>query len=227
MGIKTYRPTTAGLRHRTGLTYDELTARPAPQAPPRLPAQVRRPGQPGAPVDAQPRRRAQEACTGSSTSGGTRSTSPASIETIEYDPNRSSFISLVKYRDGERRYILSPQDLKVGQEIVSSNAQVDILPGNAMPLRFIPLGHGHPQHRAPEGQGRPGRQVGRRPAPRSWPRKGTTPRSACRRPRSARSTSTAGRRSARSATSTTRTSASARPAGAAGWAGSPTSAARP
>jgi large subunit ribosomal protein L2 len=65
---------------------------------------------------------------------------PGTIETVEYDPNRSSFLSLVKYRDGERRYILSPQGLKVGQEVVSSNAQVDILPGNAMPLRFIPLG---------------------------------------------------------------------------------------
>jgi large subunit ribosomal protein L2 len=65
---------------------------------------------------------------------------PGTIETVEYDPNRSAFISLVKYRDGERRYILSPLNLKVGQEVVSSNAQVDILPGNAMPLRFIPLG---------------------------------------------------------------------------------------
>jgi large subunit ribosomal protein L2 len=65
---------------------------------------------------------------------------PGTIETVEYDPNRSAFISLIKYRDGERRYILSPLNLKVGQEVVSSNAQVDILPGNAMPLRFIPLG---------------------------------------------------------------------------------------
>jgi large subunit ribosomal protein L2 len=65
---------------------------------------------------------------------------PGAIETVEYDPNRSAFISLVKYRDGERRYVLSPLNLKVGQEVVSSNTQVDILPGNAMPLRFIPLG---------------------------------------------------------------------------------------
>jgi len=62
------------------------------------------------------------------------------VETIEYDPNRSAFISLIKYRDGERRYILAPQSLKVGQEIVSSDSQVDILPGNSMPLRYIPLG---------------------------------------------------------------------------------------
>jgi large subunit ribosomal protein L2 len=65
---------------------------------------------------------------------------PGVVETIEYDPNRSSFISLIRYRDGERRYILTPLNIKVGQTIVSSDSQVDILPGNAMPLRFIPLG---------------------------------------------------------------------------------------
>lgn len=62
------------------------------------------------------------------------------VETKEYDPNRSAFISLIKYKDGERRYILAPLNLEVGQNIISSNKQVDILPGNAMPLRFIPLG---------------------------------------------------------------------------------------
>jgi large subunit ribosomal protein L2 len=65
---------------------------------------------------------------------------PGFVETIEYDPNRSSFISLIKYKDGERRYIIAPLDLKVGQAIISSDSQVDILPGNAMPLRYIPLG---------------------------------------------------------------------------------------
>jgi large subunit ribosomal protein L2 len=65
---------------------------------------------------------------------------PGKVETVEYDPNRSSFISLVKYRDGERRYIIYPVGLQVGQEVVSTDRQADILPGNAMPLRFIPLG---------------------------------------------------------------------------------------
>jgi large subunit ribosomal protein L2 len=65
---------------------------------------------------------------------------PGTVETVEYDPNRSSFISLVKYRDGERRYIIYPVGLQVGQAIVSTDRQADILPGNAMPLRFIPLG---------------------------------------------------------------------------------------
>ncbi len=65
---------------------------------------------------------------------------PGVVETIEYDPNRSAFISLIKYKDGERRYILTPLNLNVGQTIVSSDKPVDILPGNAMPLRRIPLG---------------------------------------------------------------------------------------
>jgi large subunit ribosomal protein L2 len=65
---------------------------------------------------------------------------PGQVETIEYDPNRSSFISLIKYMDGERRYILAPEKLEIGQTVISADKQVDILPGNSMPLRFIPLG---------------------------------------------------------------------------------------
>jgi len=65
---------------------------------------------------------------------------PGVVETIEYDPNRSAFISLIKYKDGEKRYILAPLDLKVDQTVISSDKQTDILPGNAMPLRSIPLG---------------------------------------------------------------------------------------
>ncbi|GAB4408750.1 MAG: 50S ribosomal protein L2 [Thermodesulfovibrionales bacterium] len=64
---------------------------------------------------------------------------PASVETIEYDPNRSARIALVKYRDGERRYIIAPLGLKVGDEIVSGTG-IDIKTGNALPLREIPLG---------------------------------------------------------------------------------------
>lgn len=65
---------------------------------------------------------------------------PGIVETIEYDPNRSAFISLIKYKDGEKRYILSPLSLKVGQTVISSDKQVDILPGNALPLKLIPMG---------------------------------------------------------------------------------------
>src|SRR5262245_35559013 len=64
---------------------------------------------------------------------------PAKVATIEYDPNRSARIALVTYADGEKRYILQPNGLKVGDTIVAGES-VDILPGNALPLRNIPLG---------------------------------------------------------------------------------------
>ena len=64
---------------------------------------------------------------------------PAKVATIEYDPNRSARIALVTYADGEKRYILHPVGLKVGDSVVAGDA-VDILPGNALPLKNIPLG---------------------------------------------------------------------------------------
>src|ERR1700712_933710 len=64
---------------------------------------------------------------------------PAKVATIEYDPNRSARIALLHYVDGEKRYILAPQGLKVGQEVISG---VNVAPeiGNALSLQFIPLG---------------------------------------------------------------------------------------
>ena len=64
---------------------------------------------------------------------------PARVERLEYDPNRSAHIALVLYADGERRYIIAPQQLAVGDEI-RSGAQAPIRPGNALPLRNIPVG---------------------------------------------------------------------------------------
>ncbi|HEY8056721.1 MAG TPA: 50S ribosomal protein L2 [Terriglobales bacterium] len=64
---------------------------------------------------------------------------PAEVESVEYDPNRSAHIALLKYRDGERRYILQPAGLKVGMT-VASGPEVDILVGNALPLKAIPPG---------------------------------------------------------------------------------------
>ena len=63
----------------------------------------------------------------------------AVVKTIEYDPNRSSFIALVEYEDGEKRYILAPYGLKVG-DIVRSGSDADIKPGNALALSDIPVG---------------------------------------------------------------------------------------
>ncbi len=64
---------------------------------------------------------------------------PAKVATIEYDPNRSARIALLHYADGEKRYILWPRNLKVGDTVITS-AKADIQPGNCMPLKAIPLG---------------------------------------------------------------------------------------
>ncbi len=63
----------------------------------------------------------------------------AKVERLEYDPNRSAFIALLRYSDGEQAYILAPQRLQVGDEVISGE-RVDVRPGNAMPLKNMPIG---------------------------------------------------------------------------------------
>jgi large subunit ribosomal protein L2 len=62
------------------------------------------------------------------------------IERLEYDPNRSAFIALVKYEDGELAYILAPQRIAAGDKVIASDKAVDVKPGNTMPLQYIPVG---------------------------------------------------------------------------------------
>src|SRR5215475_8377868 len=64
---------------------------------------------------------------------------PATVERLEYDPNRTAFIALVKYQDGELAYIIAPQRLRVGDSVVAGQ-RADIKPGNAMPMAAIPVG---------------------------------------------------------------------------------------
>ncbi|PHS39079.1 MAG: 50S ribosomal protein L2 [Robiginitomaculum sp.] len=64
---------------------------------------------------------------------------PATVVNLQYDPNRTAFIALIKYKDGEKAYILAPQRLAKGDKVISG-AKVDIKPGNAMPLRSVPVG---------------------------------------------------------------------------------------
>ena len=89
----------------------------------------------------------------------------ATVERIEYDPNRTAFIALIGYADGEQSYIPAPQRLAVGDQ-VSAGEQVDIKPGNAMPIGNMPV-NDHPQRRAED---RPRRRSPALPAPmlRSW-----------------------------------------------------------
>lgn len=139
MGLKAYKPTTSSLRQRVGLDYSELTV-DRPYKP--LVESLKKSGG----------RNSKGRTTIRFRGGGHKRLYriidfkrdkigvPGIVETIEYDPNRSAFISLIKYKDGERRYILTPVNLKVGATIVSAENQVDNIPGNSMPLRYIPLG---------------------------------------------------------------------------------------
>lgn len=138
MSIRKYKPTSAGRRFQTVQTFDEITS-----------------VEPYKPLTEPLHRSGGRNNTGQQTSwwrgGGhkrryrvidfkrSKRDVPATVSTIEYDPNRSARIALVTYADGEKRYILQPEGVKVGDTIVAGD-QVDILPGNALPLKNIPLG---------------------------------------------------------------------------------------
>lgn len=139
MAIKKYRPTTSSLRQRTGLTYEELTA-DQPYKPLTQPLKKSGGRNNRGRISVRFRGGGHKRLYRVIDFKRDKIDIPGYVETIEYDPNRSAFISLVKYKDGERRYILTPLKLSVGQSVISSDKQVDILPGNAMPLRHIPLG---------------------------------------------------------------------------------------
>ena len=146
---------------------------------------------------------------------------PGTVSTIEYDPNRSARIALINYADGEKRYILQPAGLKVGDTIVTGDA--GILPGNALPLKNIPLGTQiHNIELKPGKGGQMARSAGA--SAQLVAKEGEYAPSSCRRAKFAGSSSIAWRRSARLATSSTRTSRSERPVAAAGSARARTSA---
>jgi large subunit ribosomal protein L2 len=138
MAIKTYRPVTPTLRFQTTLANDELTA-----SQPHKPLTVSKKSSGG-------RRNVGDITVWWRGGGHKRKYRiidfkrekkgiQATVASIEYDPNRSANIALVHYADGEKRYILAPSGLKVGQKIVSG-PDADILVGNALPLRNIPPG---------------------------------------------------------------------------------------
>src|SRR6478672_43586 len=138
MAIKTYRPTTQTLRYRTTLVNDDLTT--SKPHKPLLEPKTRTGG-----------RRNSGNITSRFRGGGNKRKMrlidfkrdkqgiPATVASIEYDPNRSARIALLSYADGEKRYILQPDGLKVGQKVVSG-PEADILVGNALPLRNVPPG---------------------------------------------------------------------------------------
>ena len=138
MPIRKYKPTSAGRRFQTVQVFDDITAT-----------------KPHKPLTEPLRRSGGRNNAGHLTvwwrGGGhkrlyrvidfkrSKRDIPAKVLTIEYDPNRSARIALVAYADGEKCYILQPVGIKVGDKIIAGD-NVDILPGNALPLKNIPLG---------------------------------------------------------------------------------------
>jgi len=139
MGIKTYKPTTPGQRGKTGYTFDELTTDKPYK---KLLVSLKKSGG----------RNNMGRTTIRFRGGGhkrkyriidfkrNKIDVPGTVETIEYDPNRTARIALVKYADGERRYILAPNGIKVGNQIISTDKEAEIIPGNALPLKGLPVG---------------------------------------------------------------------------------------
>ena len=138
MAIRKYKPTSAGRRFQTAQTFDDITT-----------------SEPYRPLTEKLSRSGGRNNSGSLTSwwrgGGhkrryriidfkrDKKDVPGTVSTVEYDPNRSARIALVTYADGEKRYILQPAGVSVGDAVVAGE-HVDILPGNCLPLKNIPLG---------------------------------------------------------------------------------------
>jgi len=139
MGIKTYKPITPGMRQWTSLDNSDLTKGAKPEKN----------------LTSGRKERAGRDSFGRISvrhKGGGHKRKyrdidfkrdkigiPGKVKTLEYDPNRSSNIALINYRDGEKRYIIAPKDLKIGATIISG-PDAPIEPGNALPLENIPLG---------------------------------------------------------------------------------------
>lgn len=139
MPVKKYKPVTPSLRFRTGYTFEEITTDKPEKSLLR-------------PIRKTAGRNNTGRITCRHRGGGHRRhyriidfkrnkfDIPAKVASIEYDPNRTARIALLHYVDGEKRYILAPDGLKVGDKVLSGNSSVEISVGNTMPLDKIPLG---------------------------------------------------------------------------------------
>ena len=139
MAIKTYKPYTPSRRYITGLSSEDITAKPS------VPSLLKK-----LPVTAG--RNSNGRITSRHKEGGAKKIYriidfkrnkfgvPGKVEAIEYDPYRNCRIALISYADGDKRYIIQPSGLKVGDAVGAAEAGLDIKPGNAMKLRNIPVG---------------------------------------------------------------------------------------
>ena len=139
MGIRQFKPVTKGTRFRSVSDFAEITRIDAGEVADRAAQEVAAVATITATSRCVASAVATSGSTASSTSSATSSACRRRCSEIEYDPNRSARIALVEYEDGEKRYILHPKGLSVGDTIVSGPGS-DIRTGNALPLREIPLG---------------------------------------------------------------------------------------
>lgn len=159
MGIRKFNPTSPGRRFMSGSDFADVT-KDKPHKPLTSPAKKRA------------GRNSQGRITSFQRGGGHKRLYreldfkrdkfgvPAKIASIEYDPNRSSRIALLHYADGEKRYMIAPDDLKVG-DVVMSGENAEIAPGNALPMRNIPVGNVvHNIELKPKGGGKLARAAG-------------------------------------------------------------------
>ena len=138
MAIKSYKPITPGMRYKTGLTFEELTTdRPLKKLAKGKSSKAGRGGNGRISVRRKGggHKRKYRAIDFKRDNRGV----PGTVATIEYDPNRSAFIALINYRDGDKRYILAPAGLQAGAQVLSG-PDASLEPGNALPLEKIPLG---------------------------------------------------------------------------------------
>ncbi len=138
MGIKVYRPTSPGRRGMSVNTREQVTA-----TEPHRPLVEK--------IDRHTGRNHYGRKTARFRGGGHKQLYrvidfkrdkfgvPGKVATVEYDPNRTTFIALINYADGDKRYILAPEGLKVGDTVISDQT-ADIKPGNSLPLKSIPIG---------------------------------------------------------------------------------------
>jgi len=139
MAIKTYKPYTPSRRYMTGLDNSDITAKPS------VPKLLKK-------LNAHAGRNNNGRITSRHQEAGVKKHYriidfkrrkfgvPGTVASVEYDPNRNCRISLINYNDGDKRYILHPSGLKVGDQIQAAESGLDIKPGNAMKMKNIPVG---------------------------------------------------------------------------------------
>jgi len=138
MAVKVYKPRTPGTRHRTGHTFEEIT-KTKPERSLIVPLKKSAGRNMYGRVTVRHRGGGQKRFIRLVDFKRDKFDIPATVAAIEYDPNRSARLALLHYADGEKRYIIAPVGLRVGDKIVSSEV-TDIRPGNSMPLASIPTG---------------------------------------------------------------------------------------